>query len=140
MTQIKQEKLVFILAILYIRKYLCVFTNCLRVPGYPKISNFGYPVPEITENAQHSHLKQKGQFQNQAQCKQATVLQLTATNYQYDNKTDTIMSGLDQKYLLNAHPAAEGGNIRRKSIIFKVRTLFQRRKTELERDKDKERC
>ena len=26
--------------------------NCLRVPGYPKIFNFGYPVPEITDNAQ----------------------------------------------------------------------------------------
>ena len=26
--------------------------NCLGVPGYPKISNFGYPIPEITENAQ----------------------------------------------------------------------------------------
>ena len=24
--------------------------NCLRVPGFP-ISNFGYPVPEITKNA-----------------------------------------------------------------------------------------
>ena len=26
--------------------------NCLQVPGYPKISNFRYLVPEITENAQ----------------------------------------------------------------------------------------
>ena len=26
--------------------------NCLLVPGYPKISYFGYPVPEMTENAQ----------------------------------------------------------------------------------------
>ena len=26
--------------------------NCLRIPGYPKISNFGYPIPEITENTQ----------------------------------------------------------------------------------------
>ena len=26
--------------------------NCLRVPGYPKISNFKYPVPEITKNVQ----------------------------------------------------------------------------------------
>ena len=25
--------------------------NCLRVPGYTKISTFGYPVPEITKNA-----------------------------------------------------------------------------------------
>ena len=36
----------------YIREYLSTLQNCLRVPGYPKISNFGYPVPEITENAQ----------------------------------------------------------------------------------------
>ena len=34
--------------VLYIREYL---QNCLRVPGYPKISNFRYPVPETTENA-----------------------------------------------------------------------------------------
>ena len=26
--------------------------NCLQIPGYPKISNFGYPVPEMTENTQ----------------------------------------------------------------------------------------
>ena len=53
MTLIKQEKFVFILVILYIQEYLCVLDqNCLRVPGYPKISNFGSPVPEITENAQ----------------------------------------------------------------------------------------
>ena len=26
--------------------------NCLQVPGYPKISNFGYPVPKITKNVQ----------------------------------------------------------------------------------------
>ena len=25
---------------------------CLRVPGYPKISNSGYPVPEKNENSQ----------------------------------------------------------------------------------------
>ena len=32
---------------------MCFYNfNCLRVPGYPNISNFGYPVPEITENAQ----------------------------------------------------------------------------------------
>ena len=49
---VKREKLVFIWVILYIREYLFVFTNCLRVPGYPKIFNFGYPVPEIIENAQ----------------------------------------------------------------------------------------
>ena len=52
MTLIKQEKLVFILVILYIRvrDYLCVFYKI--VYGYPMISNFGYPVPKITENAQ----------------------------------------------------------------------------------------
>ena len=52
MTLIKQEKLVFILVILYIQEYLRVLTKKLRVPRYPKISNFGYPVPEITEYAQ----------------------------------------------------------------------------------------
>ena len=43
MTLIKQEKLVFILVILYIREdmYLC----------FDKIV-YGYPVPKITENAQ----------------------------------------------------------------------------------------
>ena len=40
MTLIKQEKLVIILVILYIRKYLC-FTKLF--------SNFGYPVPETTK-------------------------------------------------------------------------------------------
>ena len=45
MTLIKQEKLVFILVILYIWEYLLV-------PEYPKMSNFGYLVPKITENAQ----------------------------------------------------------------------------------------
>ena len=49
MTLIKQENLVFILVILYIREYLC-FDKI--VYGYPKISNFGYPVPEITEHTQ----------------------------------------------------------------------------------------
>ena len=40
MTLIKQE-------------YLCHFTkDFLRVPGYPNISNFGYPVPVITKNSQ----------------------------------------------------------------------------------------
>ena len=39
MTLIKQEKLVFILVILYIREYLCFFTNCLCVPGYPVPKN-----------------------------------------------------------------------------------------------------
>ena len=50
MTRIKQEKLVFILVILYIQEYLWVFTNCLRVPGYPQ--DFQFLNPEITENAQ----------------------------------------------------------------------------------------
>ena len=45
MTLIKQEKLLFILVILYIWKY--VFLQ--------KISNFGYPVPEIIEYA-HPYL------------------------------------------------------------------------------------
>ena len=33
--------------------FVCFYqiVYALRVPGYPKISNFGYPVPEITENA-----------------------------------------------------------------------------------------
>ena len=39
MTQIKQEKLVFVLVILYIQEH-------------PKISNFRYPFPKITENEQ----------------------------------------------------------------------------------------
>ena len=46
------EKLVFILVILYIQEYLCVFTKLFMGNRDPKISNFGYPVPEITENAQ----------------------------------------------------------------------------------------
>ena len=50
LTLIKQEKLVFILVILL--SIYVFLQNCLRVPGYPKISNFGYPVPEITKNAQ----------------------------------------------------------------------------------------
>ena len=28
------------------------FILILQVSGYPKISDFGYPVPEITENVQ----------------------------------------------------------------------------------------
>ena len=32
--------------------------NCLRVSWYPKISNFGYPVTEITENAQPYNMDQ----------------------------------------------------------------------------------
>ena len=35
-TLIKQEKFVFILVILCIREYSCVFTNCLRAAGIPK--------------------------------------------------------------------------------------------------------
>ena len=31
--------------------------NCLRVPRYPKISNFGFPVPEITRDAQPQEKK-----------------------------------------------------------------------------------
>ena len=46
MTLIKQEKLVFLLVILYIRKYLCVFTKLFT--AHLKIYNFGYPVPENT--------------------------------------------------------------------------------------------
>ena len=42
MTLIKQENIVFISVILYIREYLCVFYKI--VYGYLKISNFGYPV------------------------------------------------------------------------------------------------
>ena len=52
MAPIKQEKLVFMLVILYIQKYLCFYKMFLRVPGYPYISIFRYPVPKITENAQ----------------------------------------------------------------------------------------
>ena len=52
MTLIKQEKFVFILVIFIHSGVFMVLQNCLRVPGYPKISNFRYPVPEITENAQ----------------------------------------------------------------------------------------
>ena len=36
----------------YTFRCICVFTKKLRVPEYPKISNSGYPVPEITENEQ----------------------------------------------------------------------------------------
>ena len=38
------------LVILYIWSIYVFLQNCLRVPGYPKISNFRYPVTEITEN------------------------------------------------------------------------------------------
>ena len=51
MTLIKQEKLVFRLVILYGSIFMFLH-DCLRVTGYPKISNFGYPVPEITLNVQ----------------------------------------------------------------------------------------
>ena len=49
MTLIKQEKLVFILVILYIQEYMySVFMRFYKIVyGYPKISNFWYPVPEI---------------------------------------------------------------------------------------------
>ena len=46
MSLIKQENLVFILVILYIQEYVFL-QNCLRVSGYLKISNFGYPVPDF---------------------------------------------------------------------------------------------
>ena len=41
---------------------ICYFIHsgvfvCLRVPRYSKISNFGYPVPEITKNVQPYHSK-----------------------------------------------------------------------------------
>ena len=39
-TLIKQEKLVFILVILYIREYYVFMQNCLLLSRYPKISNF----------------------------------------------------------------------------------------------------
>ena len=47
MTLIQQKKV-------FLNKFGSIYVflqNCLRVTGYPKISNFGYPVPEITENA-----------------------------------------------------------------------------------------
>ena len=52
MTLIKQEKLVFILVILYIREYLCVFTELFTGTRVSEDFQFRYPVPEITENAQ----------------------------------------------------------------------------------------
>ena len=53
MTLIKRENLVFILVILYTSGVVICFTKLfIAYPRYPKISNFGYPVPEITENAQ----------------------------------------------------------------------------------------
>ena len=51
MTLIKQENLMFILVILYLSIYMFL-PKKIRVPGYTKISNFGFLVPEITENAQ----------------------------------------------------------------------------------------
>ena len=50
-TLIKQEKLVFILVILYIREYLCL-KQIVWALRYAKISKFGYPVPKITNNTQ----------------------------------------------------------------------------------------
>ena len=51
MTLIKQEKLRDHIGY-FIHSGVCFLQNCLQVPGYPKISNFGYPLPEITENTQ----------------------------------------------------------------------------------------
>ena len=48
MTLIKEENLG---SFIYSGVVMCFYPNKLRVPGYPKISNFGYPGPEITENA-----------------------------------------------------------------------------------------
>ena len=46
----------FILVILYIQEYLCGFYKIVYgYPGYPKISTFGYPVPEITKNTRPYH-------------------------------------------------------------------------------------
>ena len=45
-TLIKQETLVLVI---YFKIYLRIYVflqNYLRVPRYPKIANFGYPVPE----------------------------------------------------------------------------------------------
>ena len=52
MTLIKQEKLVFILVILYIREYLCVFTKLFMGTRVSKDFQFRISVPEITDNAQ----------------------------------------------------------------------------------------
>ena len=49
MTLIKQEKLVHI-GYLYLGVLMCFYKIVHWVPGYLKMSNFGYPVPEITEN------------------------------------------------------------------------------------------
>ena len=51
MTRIKQEKLVFILVILYIRKYLCVFYEIVY-GGIRRLPISGIPPPNITENTQ----------------------------------------------------------------------------------------
>ena len=50
MTVIKQEKLVLKFIVIYVHSgvFLCFYKI---VPRYSKISNFAYPVPEITENA-----------------------------------------------------------------------------------------
>ena len=51
MTLIKQEKLIILFGY-FIHLGIFVFLqNCLRVPRYPKISNFRYSVSEITKNA-----------------------------------------------------------------------------------------
>ena len=58
MTLIKQEKLVFILVILYIQEYLCAFTKLFT--GTRVSEDFQFRVPEIIENTQHlvkNHIK-----------------------------------------------------------------------------------
>ena len=41
-----------VLVIYFINSGVFMFLqNCLRVPGYPKMNNFSYPVPEKNENA-----------------------------------------------------------------------------------------
>ena len=45
-------RVVFRREIIIVSPHLLLCVCCLRVPEYTRISNFGYPVPEITENAQ----------------------------------------------------------------------------------------
>ena len=52
MTLIKQEKPVFILVILYIREYLCVFTKLFTGNRVSEDFQFRVSGSEITENAQ----------------------------------------------------------------------------------------
>ena len=49
MALIKQEKLESHWLFYTFGRIYVFLQNCLRVAGYPKISNFGYPVPEITD-------------------------------------------------------------------------------------------